>query len=571
MYKDCYYKFEDNKLTIANSAIERVYGMTQNLPVSASIKNLITGQEWCADNIAGAVFQHPAHDFGQRLSIKVSHHVDDDFGFGAEALVVEVFLEFECVDITWTHKIYPNTPVIRTFITFNQKSAMLTKSENALDYRNDPDIFSEIRGISYTDYISVSPSHCDFKLVRLNDQTDDYTNVVHIKEGILTMREKVNYDGNILFVNDKLSGNGFAFIKECPTPLGRVGDSPCDFAVAGHDIFVCGFGCDIKDNISTYTSAIVLYEADNERRAMYEYNECIHKYTPWRDSSVMCNTWGDQSYDGKISETFLFNELDMATEIGITFFQIDDGWQKGITGASVVEGGLSHRHIYDTQPDFWDVNPERLPNGLEPIMRFAKEKNIKMGIWFSPDESENHGKWERDRDALVTLHKKYGIVAFKIDGIDLKSKLCTENTIKMLTSTIENTSSDVYFNVDVTAGSRFGYFGGMQYGNIFLENRFTDGFPDLPNYYPYRTLRSLWDLSHYIPLYRIQAEFLNVDRNKELYKDDVLAPSVCGIEYTFAITMFACPLAWMELTGLSRESINNLKIVSLIRNKLNKN
>lgn len=57
------------------------------------------------------------------------------------------------------------------------------------------------------------------------------------------------------------------------------------------------------------------------------------------------------------------------------------------------------------------------------------------------------------------------------------------------------TNHHVIFNLDATAGRRGGYHSMNEYGNIFLENRYTDW----GNYYPYRTLRNLWQLSRYVP------------------------------------------------------------------------
>lgn len=93
-------------------------------------------------------------------------------------------------------------------------------------------------------------------------------------------------------------------------------------------------------------------------------------------------------------------------------------------------------------------------------------------------------------------------------------------------------------NLDVTAGRRGGYFSYSKYGNIFLENRYTDW----QNYYPYWTLRNIWTISKYVPAERLQIEFLNNDRNTEKYGDDPFAPAKYDIRYLFATTMAAQPL-----------------------------
>ena len=88
-----------------------------------------------------------------------------------------------------------------------------------------------------------------------------------------------------------------------------------------------------------------------------------------------------------------------------------------------------------------------------------------------------------------------------------------------------------------------------EYGNIFLENRYTDW----GNYHPHSTLRTLWMLCRYIPAARLQMEFLNLRRNPQNYEGDPLAPDLYGIDWAYAAVMFACPLYWMEMTHLSEE------------------
>ena len=264
----------------------------------------------------------------------------------------------------------------------------------------------------------------------------------------------------------------------------------------------------------------------------------------------MSNTWGDQSCDGRLSEQFLLEELEQAGRLGITLYQIDDGWQNGTSANSVNPGGVWNGY-YAANADFWEVNPLRFPNGLEPVAAFAKSKGVRLGLWFSPDSSHEFANWKKDSETLIGLHRRYGIAAFKMDGVKLTSKVSEENLTKLIQQVLTETDGKVFFNMDVTAETRSGYYGRIHYGSLFVENRFTGKFGKWPNYYPHRTLRNLWMLSEYMPASRLQMEFLNVARNQELYEGDPLAPAVCGMEYSFAVTMCANPLAWMELTGLN--------------------
>jgi hypothetical protein len=96
-----------------------------------------------------------------------------------------------------------------------------------------------------------------------------------------------------------------------------------------------------------------------------------------------------------------------------------------------------------------------------------------------------------------------------------------------------------------------------EYGNIFLENRYTDW----QNYYPYWTLRNLWHLAKYVPAEKIQIEFLNKWRNTDKYGKDIFAPANYSFDYLFAITMAAQPLAWLEADKLPAEAFGLRKTI----------
>ncbi len=116
---------------------------------------------------------------------------------------------------------------------------------------------------------------------------------------------------------------------------------------------------------------------------------------------------------------------------------------------------------------------------------------------------------------------------------------------------LELTNHEVVFNLDITAGRRYGFHYFNEYGNLFLENRYTDW----GNYYPHWTLRNLWILSRYLPPQNLQVEFLNRWRNTDKYlSDDPLSPIHIPWDYCFAVTMMAQPLAWFEASHLPEEA-----------------
>jgi len=272
------------------------------------------------------------------------------------------------------------------------------------------------------------------------------------------------------------------------------------------------------------------------------------------------NTWGDRSRDAKLNEAFAIEEIGAAAKFGITHFQLDDGWQAGRSSNSAFAGGNS-AGIWNHE-GYWSVHPAKFPRGLRPVLEAARHAGVQIGLWFHPAREDEYANWMRDADQIIHLHRVYGIRLFKIDGVDISSKRADINLRKMFDRVIEQTNGNVTFNLDVTAGRRFGYFYFNEYGNIFLENRYTDH----RSYYPHWTLRNLWQLARYLPAQLLQIEFLNNWRNANVYPtDDPLAPARIPFEYCFAVTMMAQPLAWFEASQLPPEAARVAPMIQTYR------
>ncbi|MNI21964.1 Melibiase [compost metagenome] len=377
------------------------------------------------------------------------------------------------------------------------------------------------------------------------------------------MNEKSDLTASLLFVCNPLSEGSLFFLKESPTPQAQMNYPGYDYRFVDKHVFMAGGGlsaADLRmdDYMPAYGSAVGIASGGMTAalRVLHDYHTSIRRFKPEIDSFVMSNTWGDRSRDSRMSEAFLMAELEVAAQTGIDILQLDDGWQQGATSNSVISGGVWSGY-YDHQDNFWQVNKERFPNGLDSVVQRAKELGVKLGLWFSPDSSSNFANWQLDAETLMHLHQAFGINYFKLDGINIQSKAGEVNLVSMMKHVIHKSEASVYFNLDTTAQIRLGYYGRNQYGCLFLENRYTD----YPNYFPHYTLRNLWMLSKYVPVRKLQMEFLNVERNQSLYGVDPLSPASCGFAYAFGVTMASNPLAWMELSGLSEENQQLLTVM----------
>ena len=567
-FEDCYVHLTDTCLTLGNNAFERSWSLTGPQPVAVSLCNKVTGREWLTTELGAEWLQAPPRCPAFFLSGATEGPVevlgmeaapDEDAGVGAPCLLVTVRLRFAQADAWWRHRIYPGLACLRSTVQLQNRKTVSAAPERPAEWPQD-----------YLDGCILNAEHLRWRCVQFADQTDDRDNLVSRRDGIVSRRETTPLTGNLLFVRDSLTGDGLTFVKEGPTPQGCLPGVPReDFLLKGRQVFTVGLGFSadqLADGAMTsYGSAVLLWNGGEEQalQALHQYHRAVRTFCPERDARIMANTWGDGNADGRISEAFLMAELQQAARLGITCYQIDDGWQTGTTANSV--NAASQEDVawgegyYKSNPDFWTVNRQRLPHGLEPIAEYVQDHGITLGLWFSPDSLNDFENWQRDSDTLLDLHRRYGIAAFKMDGLIFRNKRSEENCIRLMRRVVEQSHGQVYFNLDTTAGVRNGYFGRVQYGTLFVENRFTNAFGRWPNYWPYRTLRNLWMLCRYLPADRLQMEFLNTARNTALYGEDPLAPAACGQAYAAAIALCASPLAWMELSALPDDSVQQLR------------
>jgi len=352
-------------------------------------------------------------------------------------------------------------------------------------------------------------------------------------------------------------------LKEAPCSIAQLYYPGYDFTLKKDEVNVFGPGVVSSDiNDSTWTRAygivIGLSETNDESgilSALRQYQQTVRTHIPERDDMIMMNTWGDRSLDSRVNEKFILAELDVATCLGIDHFQIDDGWQTGRSPGSVFNGG-SFDNIW-RNPDYWKPDPIKFPKGLASVVKKGKKLGIEICLWFNPSPDNSNANWEKDAKALINLYNEYGIRTFKIDGVILGDKAAEINFRKMLDKVVAATNREAVFNLDVTAGRRGGYNLFNEYGNLFLENRYSDW----QNYYPFWTLRNLWMLSKYIPAQNLQIEFLNKWRNANQYTGDPFGPANYSFDYVFAITMMAQPLAWFEGTGLPEEAFKSAALI----------
>ncbi|MGV8093621.1 MAG: alpha-galactosidase [Mangrovibacterium sp.] len=551
----CRAEIQGNILILENSRIARTFLWNNGNLVTRTLSDKQTGKTWTSAT------QQPDMSFPGQPAVAVNAEF-------SSVIVPQTPVKPEYLEATVTYllgklevkrifRIYPGCPAIACdlYLRGQAEKAWMQQPDNPGDLQNIEKLNEPVNpeSVPVLEKLELPGKHWMLKTVEFMDVTDRFNTLVYEKKA-MSYRNNI-FRGNLLFATDRVSGNGFFILKEAPTSMVQLAYPGGDFLSSYGNIRLIGAGIlhsdlDLQEWKKAYSFVTGVYGSDqaDDLLALRNYQQRVRIHQPERDEMILMNTWGDRGQDTKVNERFCLAELDAGARLGITHFQLDDGWQTGRSANSAYAGG-SFSNIW-RNPDYWKPNPEKFPDGLTPIVEKGKKLGIEICLWFNPSPDDGNANWEKDAGALISLYRQYGIRTFKIDGVKMPDKQSEINFRKMLDKVVDATGGEVVFNLDVTAGRRGGYHSFNEYGNIFLENRYTDW----QNYYPYWTLRNLWMLARYVPTQNLQIEFLNKWRNSDKYGDDPFAPENYSFDYLFAITMPAQPLAWFEGTGLPEEA-----------------
>ena len=541
--KTCRAELKNDTLVIENQLISRKFLWNGGNLITRLLTDRKTGKVWKMNGNKPDLSFPSQSEKAENVSF--SSKIIPENAVMPEHLEATISYLLDKLEIKRVFRLYPTCAVIACDLYYRGESnnVWLQVGMNIADMVNLEKLTPNNAGNNtpVIEKLELTGKHWKINAVEFFDITDRFNNLVNKVEAI-SYRPNF-YRGNLLFAHDNVSNDGIFMLKEAPPSNVQVAYPGSDFFTEFGNFKVIGAGLNPSDLHPTewrrgygFVTGVYSGNEDNSYFALRAYQEKIRIHKAGRDEMILMNTWGDRGQDSRVREKFALQELEAGAKLGITHFQLDDGWQSGRSSNSAQKGGTL-TNIWDNK-NYWEPDPEKFPNGLEPIVKKGKELGIEVCLWFNPSKDNSNELWEKDANALIGFYKKYGIRTFKIDGVNLPDKLAEINFRKFLDKVSLETNNEVVFNLDVTAGRRGGYHYLNEYGNIFLENRYTDW----TNYYPYTTLRNLWTLSKYVPAQNLQIEFLNKWQNLDKYPaNDIFAPKNYAFDHLFAITMFAQP------------------------------
>jgi alpha-galactosidase len=152
----------------------------------------------------------------------------------------------------------------------------------------------------------------------------------------------------------------------------------------------------------------------------------LSRMPPNREGLVVYNHWGYMAHE--MTEEKLKFEIDVAAEIGAEMFIVDAGWY-----------GDKGKNWYTTVGD-WECG-NRLPNGLEPVFAYARERGLFYGLWLDAERIGSESKIVKEHPEWML--KQHGKVR-GIGDIDLTNPKAAEWFENQLINVIERFNLDLF-------------------------------------------------------------------------------------------------------------------------------
>jgi alpha-galactosidase len=535
---EAYVDFAPDELTIGNSRIERRWAIRDGLLYPTSLFDKRTGKQWLQEGVsAPAPLPAQALAEGNRR-VAFSCRKSLDHPVEAPSLIADVTSEGGNVGLHYRFQIFEDSPGV------------------LIQLISKPLLESPARGKNVLEDLHLQHAPEQITQVILQDRTDDQEGELAFDNVLQLGRENnLSASGILFFMEDPATGSGLLLLKHAPLPEMQPVPPGKELVWSGREnrLTLHGQGTGLAGG-KGYRFATLCYPAHSGGRtfALQDYGRCLRRYDPNLDGLFVSNTWGDTNRDSRVNSEFMFKELAAGKKLGVDILEIDDGWMHGSTKNSVKGGGVWLGY-WDFDPNFWEVDMNRFPDGLEPLVEEALDKNMRLGLWYGPDSYDNFANWRRDANKVLELHHRYHVNHFKFDSMEIPSVTAERRMALMMNRLLVESDGQIVIDLDATAGQRSGYFRFMQNGPIFVENRYTDYGDTMTHpksYWPHKTLRNFWHLVRYVDPLRLRMEFLNNTRNDENYKNHPLRPSTYQPDYLFASVMFSSPLGWFENSNL---------------------
>lgn len=145
--------------------------------------------------------------------------------------------------------------------------------------------------------------------------------------------------------------------------------------VAGINEEASSYFLDPKE-VFTTAPMVLSYSAEGKGQVSRNFHRWARNYQLIDgnvERKILLNSWEGVYFD--VSEEKMIGMIDDIADMGGEMFVMDDGWFGDKYPRNNARQGLGD----------WVVDTRKLPNGLDPLVKRAEEKDIVFGIWLEPE------------------------------------------------------------------------------------------------------------------------------------------------------------------------------------------
>ncbi|NGM63579.1 alpha-galactosidase [Sphingobacterium sp. SGG-5] len=300
--------------------------------------------------------------------VYVSDEIDVENGVSTLKIVLRD--KFYPVEVTSNYKVFDDLDIIEKWITIKNTSKNKkdnVRLENVLSgsivLPHDDYILTQLSGHEMNEFQEEQvPLSTGVKVI----ESKAFKSNFHAPWFLIKTDQTTKETGSAWFGSVHYSGNWvFRFDKKFNSTLQIVGGInfwDTDWMLMPGETF-------ISPKISFGYSPYGTDQATiNQHRYVRTYvlpEKHRHELRP-----VLYNGWENSYYD--INEKQQIELANVASEIGVELFVVDDGWFKNRTAS---DSGLGN----------YEIDKNKFPNGLKPVIDHVHKLGMKFGLWVEPE------------------------------------------------------------------------------------------------------------------------------------------------------------------------------------------
>ena len=318
------------------------------------------------------------------------------------------------------------------------------------------------------------------------------------------------------------------------------------------------------------TSYLGVYDGGAQEAAANFVSDFAGADQPDFARSVDINSFHPWSHGDGMSDLNLRHQVDVAKQLGIENFMLDDQWQGGTGGES----------------GDWQFDPARFPttppSTVPDFVNYVHQQGLNLALWMSPVEfnmaSQTYaahpdwacaplgdataqapddaglGVWDATNPAFKAyiegvvsrLVHDYGVVEFKFDfmtWVDCPPHDYAdyEDAFVKIVHTMEAENPGVTFELDETNDQRAWPFESAQIGPSWFDNGHLHGSTAVA-----KLLHDVWSASPWVPTWSIGAG---------VYDDNGTLSSY-GVDFLYPLAMLTHTTFWTDLTKLAGSDVD---------------